>query len=423
MKEVILNNINNALELEKLYRSAPETFAANFNDLLPQIEGSPAVEFWSARLNFSAVTLQVEGKELSQPPRSSAFRLGYTIAACLMAGFIVKIPQIFGVSPEIFYLNNLSFIVIPLFMVYYFYKNQSPFKIVAVFLLILIVSVIYINLLPGDSTSNTHVLASIHIVLFTWLMWGITFVNNNLSSDELKLKFIKRNGDIVVLSAVILCAGMLLTALTLGLFSLIKIEIHKFYFDYVVMIGCASAPLVANYMIENSPKLINRVAPFIAKVFTPLVLISITCFLIALIFFSNDPFSSREELMTYNLLLIAILAIIVFSFSGQDYDRNSIYNKILLVLSLEAIIVNCIALSAIIYRIIAFGITPNRLAVFGANVLMFINLIFISLQLWKYISNKSEFRHLIRAMVIMFPYYLAWTILITFIFPFVFLFR
>jgi hypothetical protein len=216
---------------------------------------------------------------------------------------------------------------------------------------------------------------------------------------------------------------MLLTGLTLGLFSLIKIEIHKFYFDYVVVIGAASAPIVANYMIENSPKLINKVAPFIAKVFTPLVLISITCFLIALIFFSKDPYNNRNELITYNFLLIAILAIIVFSFSGQDIEQKSLYNRILFVLSLEAIIVNCIALSAIIYRLIAFGISPNRLAVLGGNILMFINLIFITVQLWKFIRNKANFEHLNKAIVMVLPYYFGWLILITYIFPFIFWFK
>jgi hypothetical protein len=423
MKDKILSSVNNPAELERLYQTDQEMFESEFNILLPEIKGLPAAEFWSARLNYSPESDATAGGISYDEVFRRRFNLWFTIIACLIAGFVAKIPQLFSIPPDNFYLNNVSFIVLPLFLAYYLYKNASTIKTILVYLSVILINVVYINLLPGDRKSDTHVLASIHIVLFTWLFWGFAYINNNFKSDYLKLQFIKRNGDIVILSAVILCAGMLLTGLTLGLFSLIKIEIHKFYFDYVVVIGAASAPIVANYMIENSPKLINKVAPFIAKVFTPLVLISITCFLIALIFFSKDPYNNRNELITYNFLLIAILAIIVFSFSGQDIEQKSLYNRILFVLSLEAIIVNCIALSAIIYRLIAFGISPNRLAVLGGNILMFINLIFITVQLWKFIRNKANFEHLNKAIVMVLPYYFGWLILITYIFPFIFWFK
>jgi hypothetical protein len=208
-----------------------------------------------------------------------------------------------------------------------------------------------------------------------------------------------------------------------GLFSVIGIKIGEFYFKFIAIYGGLAAPIVANYMIESTPSIINKVAPFISKIFTPLILILMTCFLVALTFFAKDPFNSRQELIVFNALLIVNLAVIVFSFSGQTTGVKSYYNKIILLLSLEAIIINSVAVSAIIYRLFVLGISPNRIAVLGANILMFANLILITIRLYMYIRNKTGIEALNKSMVAMMPYYTAWAVFISFIFPFIFWFK
>jgi NADH:ubiquinone oxidoreductase subunit K len=85
--------------------------------------------------------------------------------------------------------------------------------------------------------------------------------------------------------------------------------------------------------------------------------------------------------------------------------------------------VNGIALSAILFRISEWGITPNRAAVLGSNVLILINLLLVTSQLIKVLSKKAEVKDVGKAITFFLPIYTFWTIVVTFLFPFIFGFK
>ncbi len=279
------------------------------------------------------------------------------------------------------------------------------------------------NVLPWSGSSDTRILSSLHFSFITWLILGMSYVNFEISSSRARMLFLKRNGDTFILTGVLLCAGMVLIMLTVSMFSVIKVRIDSILENYVVVYGLVAAPLAANYMIESSPKIINKVAPFISKIFTPLMLVIMTGFLAALIFFAKDPFNNREELIVFNILLAAIIAVIIFSFSGNSENHRSIYNKILLLLSLEALVINSIALSAIIYRLFSFGLSPNKIAVLGANLLLFLNLILITVKLGRFIRNKVSSESVEKSMTDLLPYFGVWAAIVAVLMPLFFSFK
>ena len=95
----------------------------------------------------------------------------------------------------------------------------------------------------------------------------------------------------------------------------------------------------------------------------------------------------------------------------------------LFALSIVTIIVNGIALSAIIFRISEFGITPNRLAVLGSNILILSNLLFMSYRLFKSIKDKNEIENVGNSIALFLPIYSLWTMIVTFALPIVFNFK
>jgi len=226
------------------------------------------------------------------------------------------------------------------------------------------------------------------------------------------------------MTAVTLIAGGILSAVTVGLFKLIEIPIEEFYFKYVAIWGLAAAPIAATYLVRSNPQLVQNVSPVIAKVFTPLVLIMITAYLIAIIYTGKDPYNDREFLMVFNILLIGVMAIILFSVA-ESSDRKSNKTGILLLLALSVvtIIVNGIALSAIIFRITEWGITPNRIAVFGANILILMNLLLVTFKLFKSLRNSDELQSVENSIAIFLPVYTGWTIIVVFLFPILFNFQ
>ncbi len=118
------------------------------------------------------------------------------------------------------------------------------------------------------------------------------------------------------------------------------------------------------------------------------------------------------------------MAIIVFSIAGTSRsERNRVEIIILFLLSVVTIIVNCVALSAILFRISEWGITPNRLAVLGGNILILINLLLVAFKLLRTIFNKSDVEEVEKIISKFLPVYSLWSVVVVFLFPLVFSFR
>jgi hypothetical protein len=231
-------------------------------------------------------------------------------------------------------------------------------------------------------------------------------------------------GDLIVMTTLILIAGAILTGVTIGLFSLIGLNIEKFYFDYVAIFGLSAAPILGTYLTQTNPQLVGKVSPVIAKIFSPLVLLMLVAYLIAIIYSGKDPYNDREFLLIFNGLLIGVMAIIFFSIAESAKSvKNQAGTWILFLLSAVTIIVNGIALSAILFRISEMGITPNRIAVLGGNVLILVNLLLVTRQLFMVLRKKNDINSVGKAIAYYLPVYCLWTVIVTFIFPLIFGFK
>ena len=414
MKEEIVNNLDNPKQLEKLYREDKTTFKRAFNTIYTDIKDKQTAQVWNERLNF-------ENEELSF---GSNKELIFTIVAAFIAGLLAKMPEFTTINADYFYPRNIAFIIFPLMTAYFLWKQKSQQKSIIICSVAILLSVFYINLLPNNSESDTLILACIHLPLFLWTVLGISFVGNNLKNYQCRLNFLKFNGNLIVMTTIILIAGIVLTFITLGLFSLIDMDIYEFYFKYVVVWGLAASPIVGTYLVQTNPQLVNKVAPVIAKVFTPLVLATLVVYLVAVLVTGKDPYNDRDFLLIFNLLLIGVMAIILFSIAetSKNYSINAGI-ILLLALSIVTVIVNGTALSAILYRISEWGISPNKLAVLGSNVLILTNLLMVTYRLIKTIRNKNQIEYVEKNIAFFLPIYGLWTILVTFIFPLLFNFK
>jgi hypothetical protein len=229
-------------------------------------------------------------------------------------------------------------------------------------------------------------------------------------------------GDLLVMTALIVIAGGITTAITIGLFSVIGYNIEEFYFENIVLFGLPSAPILGTYLTQNNPHLVGKVSPVIAKIFSPIVLVMLSIYLVAMVFSAKNPYNDREFLLIFNVLLIGVMAIIFFSVAESSKEKSQGEIWILFLLSVVTIIVNGVALSAIVLRISEWGITPNRIAVLGGNGLMLINLLLVATQLFRFLNSKSEINGVRSVIAFYLPVYVIWTIIVTFLFPFIFWF-
>src|ERR1043165_4468580 len=95
----------------------------------------------------------------------------------------------------------------------------------------------------------------------------------------------------VLFRSLILIAGAIMTGVTIGLFGLIGMNIEKFYFNYVVIFGLAAAPILGTYLVRTNPQLVGRVSPVIARIFSPLVLVMLVIYLVAILYARKNPYN------------------------------------------------------------------------------------------------------------------------------------
>ena len=416
MEKKIRENINNPEQIEKLYQADKKSFEKAFFKIYSEIADYKIVEFWKIRLEY----------DNQKDPKIKVRKTDilFLVFTCLIAGFLIKIPQLFGIeiSNYFFYEKNAGLIVLLGLSAYsVLTKKQLSVKQLIISASIFIISAIYINLLPSDRDSNSINLAYIHLPLFLWCLYGLIFIDFDIHDKTKRIDYIKHNGDLAILIAIILIAGGILTGVTLGLFSAIDLNIEKFYFDYIVILGLVSAPIVATYVLKIIPTVTNKIAPIIASIFSPLVLITLVIYLVSIAITGKDPYNDRDFLIVFNLMLLGVMAIIVFSVSEISVNRRQRFNELtLFILSIVTLLVDLIALSAIIYRLGEYGFTPNRTAVVGSNLLIFGNLILIMIDLYKVNFKGKEIDTVELTIAKYLPIYTAWTIFVTFVLPFIF---
>jgi hypothetical protein len=411
MNEQLLSLIDQPAELEKLYRKNKTAFTRSFTELYPSLKSNPLADAWYERLHFESDGIQWGSKGDWQ----------FIVIAALLAGTLAKFPTLFDIKDEFFYPRNLGFVVFPFLYAYFIRKNKLPLSAVLVPLVTTLLAVGYINFLPEAETSDTLILACIHLPLFLWGMLGFVYSSTNLKDLSKRLSYLNYNGETIIVGGILILAGGLLTGITIGLFGLIGISIEDFYFEYIAVYGLAAAPLLATLITQTNPELVNKVPPIVAKIFSPLVLVMLLSYLIAIVYAGKDPYNDRNFLLLFNILLIGVMALIFFSVAESYSEKKVGYMTwILVFLSLTTLLVNGIALSAIAFRISEWGITPNRLAVLGVNLVMLVHLVLVSRQLILTVRGKSELEAVGLTLVRYLPIYLLWTAIVCFLFPVIF---
>lgn len=414
MKDKIISSLNDPGQLEKLYRTNKLSFKRDFNTLYAELKGNPLADCWHERLNY-------ESDEFSWGTRQD---LVFVITAALLAGVIAKLPAIFSIDKEFFYPRNAGFIIFPALSAYFAWKHKLSANKIAFIVGTTLLGLIFINFLPPAGKSDTLQLACIHLLLVLWSVLGFAFVGEKSNDAEKRLDYLSYNGDLVVMTTLIGIAGAILSGVTIGLFSLIGLNIEAFYFEHIVVFGLPAAPILGTYLTRTNPQLVGKVSPVIAKIFSPLVLVMLVIYLVAIIYSGKDPYNDREFLLLFNALLIGVMAIIFFSVAETSRKgKNLAETWVLFLLSAVTILVNGIALSAILFRISTWGITPNRAAVLGSNVLILINLLLVAAQLFRVLAKRTAITTVGKAIAFFLPIYCLWAIIVTFIFPLLFGFK
>jgi len=417
MKNEIKSNIGNPEILEQLYKENRKNFEKSFFEVYPEISNTEAAKFWYFRLKGDKrLTFDFNLKEIIQ-----------VVIFCIVVSLIMLLPKIFGFNPENYQFYERNIALTALFGVTTYLmliKKAYSLKKMLITLSTFAIAAIYINILPASNNSSSIILVFLHLPILLWFIFGIVYIDFDYNNFDKRIEFIKHNGDLAVMFSLFAIAGIVLTAFTIGLFSAIGINIENFYIEFIVIPGVVSVPIICSYLIFKFDSLSNRIAAIIANIFSPIILLTLTIYLISIIAKGSNPFTDRDFLIIFNAMLIGVVALTIFSISERvNSQKNRYYQSIFLALTTIALIIDIIALSAIIFRISEYGITPNRLAVLGSNLLFLTHIILIQVNLLKVIRKKQDLLAIEHITAKYMPVYGIWLMFVVFIVPIIFNFK
>ncbi len=404
--EVILHRDDPA-RLESLYRQDAAAFEANFLEAEQRYPDDLILKVWRERLRtpFAFTSPEIE--------KGGSGGLRVLVVLALVSGLATRglfhlIVQ-GAIAPV-----NLLFGVVVATIFYFLYRSRPRRNVVLAVLGLVCVSILYINLLPLEETDSI-ILSYLHMPVFLWVVIGAAYAGDGYNHQMKRVSFLRFNGEFCVYYASIAIAGMLLAVLTLQLFGFLDMDIADLYFENVVVFGVGFLALITVQLVVVNLDRNRTIAPYIARIFSPLVLITLVGYLGAVVVVGENPFLDRDFLLSFNFVLMAVLAVTVFTITEvrtEEISRLAVLINTALILL--ALVIDGVALSAIVFRLSSYGLTPNRLAVLGMNLLILIHLVKIARASYQELKGRPAIRD---AAVNYLPIYGLWAAFVSFFFP------
>ena len=352
------------------------------------------------------------------------------VALAAAASIALKLPELFGLriggtdADTAFYLRNLCLFVLPFLAGYFAWKRDlqqsgwlwlaAPFMAAALIM----------NVMPFQTKGHTEMLAALHLPIALWLTVGFAYASGQWRSQDQRMHYVRFSGQWFIFYTLIALGGGVLMAFTQFLFHAIGLDAKRLVTEWILPCGAAGAVLVGAWLVESKQSVIENMAPVLTRLFTPLFAILLLFFIATMIWTGNAIGVQREVLIGFDLLLVLVVGLLLYSISARDPQTPpGLFDRLQLVLVLCALVVDALALWTIAARIAEFGSSPNKVAALGENVILLVNLGWSAVLYTRFLSKRASFASLERWQTGYIPVYALWAWVVVTIFPIVFKFQ
>lgn len=226
-----------------------------------------------------------------------------------------------------------------------------------------------------DEQSDTLMLTVIHAPILLWLLTGVIYAGGDWRSGRRRMDFIRFTGEWAVYYFLLAAGGGLLLALASGTFDAVDVDAEVFLFEWALPFGAGGAVLIAAWLVESKQNVIENIAPVLSRVFSPLTVLLLVALLVA---FGANPDVidvERELLILMTVILVLVLGLWLYAVSARPPQAPAgLADWLQVVLVVAAIAVDLVVLIAMAGRIVELGLTPNRAAALGLNIILLVNL-------------------------------------------------
>jgi hypothetical protein len=238
------------------------------------------------------------------------------------------------------------------------------------------------------------------------------------------MNYVRFSGEWFIYYALIALGGGVLMMFTMFIFGAIGLDAEWLLQSWILPCGVMGAVIIAGWLVEAKQSVVENMAPVLTMLFTPLFTLMLLAFLVTMVWTGSGIDVEREVLIGFDLLLVLVVGLLLYAISARDPQAEpGFFDALQLVLVVCALLVDAMALWAILSRISAFGFSPNRVAALGENLILVVNLGWSAVLYARFLRRRAGFAPLERWQTAYLPVYAVWAWIVVVIFPLVFRFQ
>jgi hypothetical protein len=373
----------------------------------------------SERLWKQLVVVPSDADDL--PPARARTEAIVAAGLAVAAAIAVKVPALFGmpaVPDDDFHARNASLFVLPLLTGYFAWKRRLDGGTLRWLAVIFALAVVVANVHPFAPGSATQGLTTLHLPIALWLVVGVAYAGGRWRGATGRMDFVRFSGELVIYYVLITLGGGVLMGLVASIFGAIGVDVERLIEAWLLPCGAAGAVLLASWLVEAKQSVVENLAPVLTRLFTPLFTAALLAFLATLLWTGRGVALERNVLIGFDLLLVLVLALLLYSLSARDsHAPPGAFDVMQVVLVASALLADAAALWAIGARIVQLGVTPNRVAALGVNVLLLVNLAWSAVLYLRFLRGRAPIARLERWQTDYLPAYAVWAAIVVVVFP------
>ena len=339
------------------------------------------------------------------------------------AAVAIKAPEIVGVQLEHggeFYARNVSLLVLPFLAGYFAWKRRLGPPSLALLVAAFVAPAVAVNAYPfdrGQDVADTEVLAALHLPILLWLVVGLAHASGDWRSHDKRMGFVRFTGEWVLYYGLIAIAGQIVVGVLVFLLEALDID-STLVLEWVLPCGAAGATVVAAWLAETRGGVLERIAPVMTSILSPLLAVALLGFLAVAAATGRAVNIDREVLIFFDVLLALVLSLVIYSTAVRDpHKPPGIFDFAHLALIAAALLADVLMLGAIVGRLSDFGSTPNRVAALGENLVLLANLVWAARLQFGFWVGRLPLASVERWQIAYAPVYAIWLSAVVIILP------
>ncbi len=408
IKQTIIANTENFDELEQLYRANKDDFRSAIKELHEENAADTTAAIWYSRLFYKEQKEKAKNADLLKD-----------IGIMVLLAFIAWLPIYYENAYSYHTFPNIKLTISAIFSfmisLYFFLKKGFPLKALAVSAAFHICAFFYLWFLLDKSKESQSIDNAFYFMfILFWFAAYLCYSGRNFKNSTSLAGFIKISGELIVWYTIFFLGFLAVSFIILSLFEAIKIDFWNIWDENLLPYALCILPYASVYFIEKTKYQFTKI---LANIFLPVFLAGLAVFAVMSLFSETKPYSDRDTFILFNVLLVFVICFLTYSSLGSTESR--FINICSLALAVITVLLDLYTLSATIYRISSFGISPNKLTLLVTNITMLGNLVFILFRCFK----EKSFKVPAEKIVVYLPAYAVLAFIVVFIFPFAFKFK